>query len=434
MPKLLRRIVLALVLLMIAAAVAWAFLPKPAQVDVARIDYGPLRVTVDEDGKTRIRERYIVSAPLGGRLQRITLKAGDAVTAEETVLAVIEPTDPALLDARAHAEARARVEAAQAAVDRAEALLVRAQQTLDYNRRERERLEAALQRDAAKQREVDEKVFAERVAEQDLRSAEFQRDIARFELAQARAALLRTRGDSPTEPGSVPTTAPGSPAASPAPPPGDPPQNGAEMGSDAAGLHFVIRSPIGGQVLRVMQESTAVVMPGTPLIEVGDPRDLEVVVDVLSRDGARIEPGAMVYLSGWGGERELTGAVRRVEPSGFTKISALGVEEQRVNVIVDLTTPTQQRQTLGDWFRVDAHIVLWEQGHVLKAPMSALFRDGERWQAYVMEDGRAAKRTVQVGRQNGLEAEILDGLRPGETVIIHPPDTVHDAARVQPRS
>lgn len=400
MPLLLRRLVLVIVLLAIAAAVAWAFVPKPVPVDVASVDYGPLRVTVDEDGKTRIRERYIVSAPLGGRLQRIALKAGDEVTAEETVLALIEPTDPSLLDARTLAEAQARVRTAEAAITRSDSILLRAQETLEFNRRERQRLQEAMDRDASRPREMDAKVFAEKTAEQDVKTAEVERDIAKFELEQAQAALLRTRAE----------------------------------GTSVDDAHFAVRSPINGRVLRVMQESMAVVPAGTPLVEVGDPRDLEVVIDVLSRDGARIEPGAKVILDGWGGGHELIGSVRRVEPSAFTKISALGVEEQRVNVIVDFTTPAEERSTLGDAFRVDAHIVLWEQPKVLKAPMSALFRDGDRWQAFVIEGDRAAKRTIDVGRQNGLEAEVFGGLQPGESLIIHPGDAVTPGVRVQPRS
>ena len=408
MSRVIRRILLVIVVLAIVGAVAWAFVPKPVPVDVARADFGPLRITVDEDGKTRIRERYVVSAPLAGRLQRIVLKAGDEVKAEETVLGLIEPTDPTLLDVRARAEAEARVRAGEAAISRSDAVLARAHETLDYNRRERERMQAAMEKDAARQRELDARIFAEKVAEQDLRSAEFERDIARFELEQAKAALLRTQSESA---GNVPSTA----------------AEGAE------GPHFAIRSPINGRVLRVLQESMSVVPAGAPLIEVGDPRDLEVVIDVLSSDGAKVEPGATVIFDGWGGDHELLGTVRRVEPSAFTKISALGVEEQRVNVIVDFVTPPDQRASLGDAFRVDAHIVLWEQPKILKAPMSALFRDGEKWHVYAIEAGRAVKRTIDIGRQNGLEAEIAGGLKAGDAVIIHPSDAVHDGTRVRPR-
>lgn len=400
MSRLIRRILMIVVLLAIAAAVAWAFVPKPVDVDVARVDFGPLRVTVDEDGKTRIRERYVVSAPLSGRLQRIALKAGDEVESEMTVLALIEPTDPALLDVRAVAEAEARVRATEAAISRSDALMARAQQTVEYNRRERERLQSALERDAARQRELDAKVFAENVAEQDLRSAEFERDIARFENEQAKAALMRTRGE----------------------------------GGSTESSHFAIRSPISGRVLRVLQESMSVVPAGTPLIEVGDPLDLEVVIDVLSSDGAKVQPGATVTFDGWGGDHELLGTVRRVEPSAFTKISALGVEEQRVNVIVDFASPPEERASLGDAFRVDGHIVLWEQPRVLKAPMNALFREGEKWRAYVIEGGRAVKRDLAIGRQNGLEAEIAGGLQAGDAIIIHPADTVQDSVRVKARA
>jgi HlyD family secretion protein len=403
---LLRRIILIVVVLLIAAAVVYAFLPKPVDVDVAMVDFGAMRVTVDEDGQTRIRERYIVSTPLAGRVQRIELDPGDPVQADQTVVALIDPTDPALLDVRARSEAEARVNAADAALSRAEAMLLRAKETLAFEQSELRRLSELAEREAARGRELEQKIFAEKIAEQDARSAEFARDIAKFELDQAKAALLRTTGESA--------------------------ENG--EGEDAAAdPHFAIRSPINGQVLRVLQESMAVVSAGTPLIELGDPHDLEVVIDVLSPDGAKIAPGARVILDGWGGERDLIGAVRLVEPSAFTKISALGVEEQRVNVIVDLVTPPEERTMLGDAFRVEAHIVLWEQLSVLKAPMSALFREGEQWMAFVVEGGRAVKRTLRIGHSNGIEAEIIEGLRPGEHVIIHPSDLVSEGARVKGR-
>jgi HlyD family secretion protein len=407
-----RRIFIIVVLLLIGAAVVYAFLPKPVEVDVATIDFGPMRVMVDDDGQTRIKEKYIVSTPLAGRVQRIELDPGDAVTANQTVVALIDPTDPALLDVRAHTEAEARAKAAEAALSRADAMLLRAQETLAFEQRERQRLAELSEREAARGRELEQKIFAEKIAGQDLRSAEFARDIAQFELEQARAALLRTSGS-----GAGATTTPAADS----------------IDSITANGHFAIRSPISGEVLRVMQESMTVVSPGTPLVELGDPRDLEVVVDVLSTDGAKIERGAAVILDGWGGEHNLTGVVRLVEPSAFTKISALGVEEQRVNAIVDLLTPAEQRTTLGDGFRVEAHIVLWEQPKVLKAPMSALFREGEAWVTYVVDGGRATKRTLRVGRQNGMEAEILDGLRPGDTVIIHPSDAVQERSRVTAR-
>jgi len=399
MPQFLRRLVLVLVLLAAAAGLAWTFWPRPIEVDIARVDVGSLRVTVDEDGQTRIKERYVLSAPLAGRLQRVALDPGDAVVAAETVVAVIDPSQPALLDVRDRAEAMARVNAAQAALQRAEPTLLRARQMLEFEHREASRYREIMERDVARPRELDKQILAEQIAEQNLRSAEFDRDISRFELEQAQAALLAVSPDS----------------------------------DDAPLPHFEMRSPITGQVLRVLQESAAVVTPGTPLLELGDPSDLEVVVDVLSTDGAKIQPGTRVILDGWGGENELQGVVRLVEPSAFTKVSALGVDEQRVNVIIDLLGKAEDRPTLGDGFRVEAHVVLWEQPNVLKVPMSALFRVGEWWAVYVLADDRATRRQVQIGRENGLEAQVVDGLDAGEQVIIHPTDAIAEGVRVEAR-
>jgi HlyD family secretion protein len=381
----------------IGGGVVWALWPRPVEVDVAEVAHQPMRVMVEEDGATRIRERYVVSAPLGGRLARVTLDPGDVVVANETVLATIEPTDPALLDARAQAEAEARVSASEAVVEQATAAVTRAEAALELAERDLARLQAASEADAVTPVELERAMYAELFARQDVRAAHSARAFAMFELEQARSALLRTQG------------------------------GGGEAG-------FVIRSPVSGRVLRVFQESVAVVSAGVPLIELGDPDDLEAVVDVLSVDAVGIRPGDAVEIERWGGDTPLRGAVRLVEPAAFTKLSSLGVEEQRVNVVIDLLDPPDVRAGLGDGFRVEAGIVIWRAESTLVAPESALFRHDSAWAAFVVDAGRAVLRPVHVGRRNGIEAQVVDGLSAGDQVILHPGDRVTDGGRVRVRS
>ncbi len=397
MKRWLKRIVWVCLVLAAAALLGYAFIAAPVEVDLARVDRGPMRVTVDQEGKTRVKERYVISAPLAGQLQRIPWEAGDPVKAGETVLAAIHPVAPSLLDVRATEESTARVRGAEAALQRTEPAILRAQAELAQARTELARTRELADSGVASPQELEDKSLLVKVKEAELKSARSAQDVARFELEQAKAALVRMTTPSATQPAA-----------------------------------FEILSPIDGQVLRVIQESATPVIPGAQLLEVGDVSQIEAEIDVLSRDAVKIRPGAKVFFERWGGEAPLQGTVWRVEPSGFTKISALGVEEQRVNVIADLTVPPGQRPP-GDYYRVDARIVVWERSDVLKAPTGALFRQGERWAVYVVQDGRAVRRTVQIGRMNGLEAEVLDGLTVGEQVILHPSDKVEDGVGVTPR-
>jgi len=339
------------VLLIIAAVVGglgYAFYPEPVDADLATIERGSLLVTVDEDGKTRIREKYVVSAPLAGRLLRIDMEAGDPLIAGKTLLATIEPRDPELLDARTVAQSEARVKAAEAALKKMEPQLETVRDAQAFAEAELARARKAAVGNAISKSELENAEFIYRQRSEELRSTRIQEEIARFELEQAQAALLRTR-------------------------PRDEGQTAGSSGADGnGGWNFTIYSPINGRVLRVLQESAAVVNAGTPLLELGDPLDLEAEVDVLSRDAIKVHPGARVLLEHWGGDKVLLGRVRLVEPSGFTKISTLGVEEQRVNVIVDFVDPPEARTTLGDGFRVEARIVIDEAHDVLKVPTSAL--------------------------------------------------------------
>jgi HlyD family secretion protein len=395
-----RKIVWAAVGLAGVAGLAYALRPKPVPVDVAPIVRGPLRVTVDEDGKTRIKERYVVSAPVFGRVQRIELKAGDRIEAGKTVLAVIEPVDPTLLDARERALAQARVRGAEAAVKGAQARLERARAAHELEKNYLARARRLGPAGGISQEEVDRIEHTEWVAREEERSAQFAVKVSEFEREQAKAALL---------------------------------QNHAPPSAEGEAYRVEVRAPIDGRVLRVFQESTAVIPSGTRLLEVGDPADLEVEIDVLSRDAVRVAPGAAVDLEQWGGDGPLRARVRLVEPAGFLKVSALGIEEQRVNVIADLTDPPGRRPRLGDAYRVEARIVVWESADVLKVPAGALFRRGDDWVAFVVADGRARLRPMRVGHGNGLEAEVLGGLEEGAAVVLHPGDRVTDGTAVTPR-
>jgi HlyD family secretion protein len=405
------KLFVALVLAAIVGGLGYAFWPEPVEVDLAAVDRGLVRVTVDEDGKTRIREKYVVSAPLFGRLLRINMDAGDPVVAGKTLLATIEPPDPILLDARTIAQAEARVKAAEAALKKMEPQLEAVREGQAYAEAELARLRRAAV--AVSQSDLENAELLYRQRSEELRSMRIQEEIARFELEQAEAALLRTR----------PRDSDGTTS-----------ENGESSATnDSNGWTFTIYSPITGRVLRVLQESASVVSAGAPLLELGDPTDLEAEIDVLSRDAVKIEPGALVLFEHWGGEGPLHGRVRLVEPSGFTKISTLGVEEQRVNVIVDLVDPPSARTELGDGFRVEARVVIDEAEDVLRVPTSALFRVGNKSAVYRVVDGVVHQQIVEVGRQNGLEAELLGGLAEGDQVVIHPSDQIDEGVRVRKR-
>jgi HlyD family secretion protein len=372
--------------LLAAGTLIYLFRPLPAEVDITPVVRGPLLVTVDREGKTRVRQRYVVSAPLAGRLRRLALHVGDAVKEGETVLAVLEPVDPSLLDARTRAEAEAKESAAKEARSLAEA-------NLTQNKSELERARRLLARQGISQEEYDR-------AEHKERTARFALKITEFELAQARATLLHLRPRSPGE-------------------------------ADSGWL--TIRSPITGCVLEVFQESSRVVTAGMDLLRIGDSHDLECVIDVLSTDAVKVRPGARAILERWGGAEPLQGRVRLVEPGGFTKVSALGVEEQRVNVLIDFVEPREKWKTLGDAYRVEARIVVWEGADVLKVPAGALFRRGDEWVVFRVVNGTAQLTSVRTGHGNGLETEVLEGLNEKDRVIVHPGDRVSDGVAVAPR-
>jgi HlyD family secretion protein len=422
------------VLAAIAAGLGYAFMPQPVEVDLVEVQRGDLQVTVNEDGKTRIQEKYVVSAPLNGRILRISLDPGDTVVAGKTLLTMIEPRDPELLDARSVAQAEARVQAAEAAVRQSEAQFEKARHAQSLAERNVTRARQAARGNAIPQAELDTSEFEFRQASEEFRAARIAGEIARFELDQAKAALIRSRPREEAAENSaqqVATTVSN----------GDSSNGNSntdshdvyESTNGIGGWNFPIYSPINGRVLRVLQESAAVITPGTPLVELGDPNDLEVEIDVLSRDAVKIHPNDLVYLEHWGGDRPLEGRVRNVEPSGFTKISTLGVEEQRVYIIVDLVDPPEKRKTLGDGFRVEARVVIDEVSAALKVPTSALFRVADGPAVFQVVEGVVRQQKVKTGRQNGLEAEILEGLKEGDRVVLHPSDQIEDGVQVRQR-
>jgi len=385
-------------LVTVTVLLMYAFITPAAQVELARVTRGPLEVTVNEDGKTRIKERYIVVAPLGGELLRIERHVGDVVKAGETVLAVIEPPDPSLLDSRSQAEAEARVKAAEARLEHAKALLSRAQASHAYAVVEHARVEKLLPTKTATREAYDEAVHLLRTAAEDVRAGEFTVRIAEFELEMAEAALSRTKPD-----------------------------------ALSADTRLEVRSPIDGQVLRVFRESEGLLAPGTQLMELGDTNNLEVEVDVLSSDAVRIPGGGKMYLEHWGAAQPLLAHVRLVEPQAFLKVSALGVEEQRVNVIADFVDAAEARGRLGDAYRVEARIVIWHGDNVLKTNAGAIFRYAGGWAVYRAVSGRARLTEVKIGHSNGLETEILDGVREGDNLIAYPSDQIRDGVRITPR-
>lgn len=377
--------------------VVYALLPKPVPVDMVEVDRGTFQVTLDEEGETRVRERYVVSAPVNGTLERVELEPGDVVRAQETVLASFAPAPSTPLDTRSRAESEARVQAAKAAVERARAEREEAKAAAAHAAAEAERVRQMYQAGAATGRQRDGAVTEEVRAKEALKAAEHAFERAQHELEVARAALIE--GTSPSFSRRV----------------------------------VELRSPIDGVILAVLQESESVLRAGDPILEVADPENLEIVVDYLSTDAVQMEPGQCVLIENWGKDKVLRGKVRRVEPSGFTKISALGVEEQRVNVIIDLDDPHEAWAALGDAYRVVTRIIIWQGDDVLKVPTSALFRRGDAWSVFVVEGGVAKVREVAIGRRTGLEAEVIEGLEEGESVIAYPSDAIEDGVDVERR-
>ena len=377
-----------------AAIVGAMLVPKRIPVDVATVSRGDLRVTLDHEGKTRVRHRYMVSAPVGGRLLRIDLEPGTPVLAGETVVATMRPTTPPLLDTRNRAELRAGVEAAQAGVKQAQADLARVQAQRKYADAQRQRIEQLARERVASLDELDAARSNAQALAQSEDAAEGTLRAAQHELEAARAALI--------EPDV----------------------------SAAGGRTLALHAPVTGVVLQRLHESEAVVPAGEPLMEIADPADLEIVSDYLSTDAVQIRAGMPVDVDRWGGGQTLKGVVRLIEPHGFLKVSALGVEEQRVNVITRFEDPRGAWRALGDGYRVETRVVTWDRPDALQVPISSLYRQGDGWAVFVVRDGRARIQTIEVGHRGSLDAEVLKGLKEGATVVLHPPDTLSDNVRI----
>ncbi|MGI9449072.1 MAG: efflux RND transporter periplasmic adaptor subunit [Geminicoccaceae bacterium] len=392
-----------LLLAAVVAGILYAFWPQPVLVDIVTLAKGPMIVTVDEEGETRVKDIYVLSAPVTGRALRIESDLGDEVVARETIVARIEPIDPTFLDLRSKAQAEAAVDAAEASRALAEAELEEAEAELDFAATEVERARRLISNNTISRRTLDDAERAFKTRRAALARATSALRMRDFELAQAKAQLV-----SPTE-------------------------TLAMHGEHDACECVPITAPVSGRILSVVHESEGVVEAGHPLAEIGDPRDLEIVVDFLSPDAVQVRPGQRVIIEEWGGP-SLNGRVRRLEPAGFTKTSALGIEEQRVNIIIDLEGPPEDWQLLSHGYRVEARIVLWEGDSVLKLPLTALFRDGDQWVVFVEEGGKAERRSVEIGQRTGLEAEIIGGLDEGEQVVLHPSDRVAEGVRIQARA
>jgi HlyD family secretion protein len=385
-----RLIAAVLVVAAIGAAALW---PESMEVTVVRAERGPMQVTVDEDGETRVRDRFLVTAPVSGRVHRIEIEPGDPVLRGKTVLARITPAESPLLDSRTRGELQAAVEAATASIGQARAERQRAATTVDRTRSTLRRQQELMKAGAISSDDLEAAETALATAEDALRAAEFTERRSEYELQLARARMAAP---------------------------------------SASGRSVEVRSPIDGTVLKRLRESEGVVPVGEPLLEIGEPDRMEIVADLLSTDAVRVMPGSEVLIEQWGGGHTLHGRVRRVEPSGFMKVSALGVEEQRVNVVVDFTNPAEAAR-LGDGYRVEVRVVLWKDDDVIKVPVGGLFRQGDNWAVFVVEEGRVRRQTVQLGQRNDNEGQITSGLEAGATIVLHPPDTLMDGMRVTVR-
>jgi HlyD family secretion protein len=381
------------------AALFWVFQPAPVAVDLVVVKRGPMEVAIDGEGRTRVLDIYTVSAPVSGRIERIDVRVGDNVVAGKTLLASIEPARPQFLDARAQAQAKAAVKAAEAAKLLANAELERVRAEAKFARTNFKRAQELYARRTISELEFDQAQLEAATHAAAVNSARATLKVREFELETAKAALI----------------------------------NPANKDAKQASCCVEVRAPVNGKVLRVLRQSEGVVESANPLIEVGDPEQLEVVVDLLSSDAVRVVEGAPVILNGWGGEVDLEGKVRRVEPYGFTKISALGIEEQRVNIIIDFTNRPANGTGLGHGFRVEAHIREWRDDNVLQVPIGALFREADDWAVFLEAEGVVKLAKITIGHTNGHTAEVLEGLDENVRVVSHPSDRVMDGIEIVDR-
>lgn len=402
-----RTVIFSVVAAGLLSLMLWAFWPRPAFVDFGTVERRAMRVTIDEEARTRVRDAYVVSAPIAGRLLRVEVEAGDEVTGGETVIARMLAVAPSALDVRTREQARAGVSAAEAALRVARADLNSALADQDLADAEVSRARTLRRSGSVSQSVLDRAEREKRAADAAVDTAKAAISMREAELANARARLIEFR-----EPANG--------------------IRGAESVPDGSAVP--LEAPITGRVLRVIQESETTVSPGQAILEIGDvSNDLEVIAELLSTDAVQVETGDKVIIDNWGGEAPLEGIVERVEPWGFTKFSALGVEEQRVNTIIRFTDPLEARSKLGHGYRVEVRIVVWEKDDALTVPTSALFRYDGGWAVFAVDGGRADLTPVQVVRNNGEVAAISEGLQAGQTVILYPAADIEDGNRVKAR-
>jgi HlyD family secretion protein len=391
MKKTLTRIIYYVLALGVVALVVVAFLPSPIKVETARVTRGPLQVTVDEEGEARAHDRFVVASPIAGRLRRVELHDGDPVSLNQ-VVAVINPLP---IDQRERAEITARVQAAEALKRSADEAVEHASADHEQAKRDLRRAEDLVEGGVISRQSLEQARNAETISKNELEAARFKAQAAASDVNVAKAGLIAVESE-----------------------------------RSGASRIVTLRSPVRGRVLRVLEKSERVVSSGTPIITVGDPRKLEVVVDLLSTDAVKVKPGAAMLLENWGGEAPMRARVRTVEPSAFTKVSALGIEEQRTNVVADFVDPPGP---LGDGYRVEARIIIWEAESVLKIPSSAPFRHGDGWSVFVVQERKAIMRQVEIGHRSQFEAEVLKGIEEGAQVVLHPTNQIRDGSRVEAR-
>ena len=393
-----RRSSLTLFLFALLGLIVWGMMPRPIEIETGEVRRGALTVHVVEEGKTRVRNRYVLSAPVAGQMRRVLLKAGDPVTAGETLITAIDAPPASLLDPRTEAQGQARVAMMSAAMKQAAQNLELARTAAKFAESQWARMSRLGTAGGVSTTDRDNAERDALMRAREVHSAEFSVKVAEYEWEQAKAALA----------------------------------NFDQNSSNQSAL-VEVKSPVSGRILKVMQESAVSVTPGTPIVEIGDPADIEIEAEILSRDAVAIQPGAAARIEQWGAEPALEARVRRVEPAAFTKISALGVEEQRVIVLSDLVNPPPAISALGDRYRVEVRVAIWQRDDVLQVPAGALFREGNTWKTFVYKNGKAHKQNVETGRTDGRQTEVIAGLEQGMLVLVHPPDAVKDGMDVRPR-
>ncbi len=384
---------------LIVIALTYLFKPRPVITDIGQLSKNSFRLSISEEGKTRVHDIYVLSAPVTGYLRRIEADVGDTVTMSDTVVAEIEPIDPTLLDPRSEAQAKADVEAASSSMKLAQAEVKQAEAELEFASSELNRMRELRVNDSVSERELDNARRAFKTTRAALATAQAALQMRNFEHERVKAQLL------------FPTS------------------TQQQRGTCSC---VSIMAPVNGRILKILTKSEGVVSAGSPLVEIGDPRDLEIVIELLSSDAVKVEPGQKVEIRNWGGEGMLTARVNRIEPVGFMKVSALGIEEQRVNVIVDIQEPFERWSRLGHAYQLDVDIVLWQGDAVLTVPVTALFREQENWAIYAVTEGMVERRIIEVGRLNDFDAEILSGLSEGEQYVKYPTNQIVAGVEVIP--